>query len=72
MSVEAKEAPLSLMDITDLDTSEFWEEVRSRGDMYWDEGVQAYLVSSYELSVEMARMDNILWHSPLAPHPGAI
>ncbi len=72
MAVKDAERIDSLANVTDVETSEFWEQIREKGDMYWDEGVQAYLVSSYEMSTEMARMDNNLWHSPLAPHEGYV
>jgi cytochrome P450 len=67
---EADEGPVaSLMDTSDRDTIELHEQLRARGEIFWDQKMNAWLVTSYELAREITRKDVLVWRSPLTPDP---
>jgi cytochrome P450 len=62
----------SLTSVFDAEPSEWYEEVRQLGPVVWDEGLESWLVTSYDLVKLMALADHELWETPRAPsleHP---
>jgi cytochrome P450 len=49
---------------------DYYERLRERGDVVWDETLQAWLVSSYELVMEVARKDEELFERNYVPREG--
>jgi cytochrome P450 len=50
----------------DHGSSDYYDRLRELGPIVWDPGVEAWLVTSYDLVREMAARDNIDWRSPMA------
>jgi cytochrome P450 len=61
----------SLVETADVDPGPYYRRVREAGNLVWDEQMNAWVATSYELVREITRQDNILWRSPLVPddHP---
>jgi cytochrome P450 len=58
----------SLLDATDIDPAETYEQIRAAGNVVWDSKLKAWLVSSYDLVRQMNQMagkDKGLWRSVL-------
>src|SRR5687768_5313653 len=47
---------------------EYLERIRALGDVVWDDGMKAELVTSHDLLKEMARADQSVWGSARADH----
>jgi cytochrome P450 len=59
----------SLTTTADVAPWDYFDRVREAGDVVWDEGLNAWLVSSYELVKDMTRRDHDLWQAPFVPDP---
>ncbi len=53
----------SLTTLHDVEPWPFFEQVRELGPVVWDEGLQAWLVTSHELLKEIARSHEVIWGS---------
>src|SRR5579862_841427 len=58
---------VSLVATADTDPWTFFERARAEGEVVWDEGANAWLVSSYDLIKEIGRGDGVDWRSPFIP-----
>jgi cytochrome P450 len=59
----------SLGSVTDEVPFEWYDRLRQRGDIVWDEEREAWLVLSYALLREMWRNDEVIWHPPFVHDP---
>ena len=55
--MNSSEAP-SYVSTTDAEPFEFYEALRAKGDVHWDEGMRAWLVTSYEACRDVGRVDD--------------
>jgi cytochrome P450 len=53
----------SLNSAADTEPWENWERVRELGDVVWDDGMNAWLVTSHDLLLEIAKGDENVWGS---------
>jgi cytochrome P450 len=52
----------SFYETKDIEPYSFYEKLREAGDMVWDEGMQAWLITSYELAREVLKDDELFAH----------
>lgn len=57
----------SLRDTKDVLPFEFFSQLQGRGDLVWDEVMNGWLATGYELNKEIAAGDDALWQLPFAP-----
>jgi cytochrome P450 len=55
----------SLTSTFDVPPFEYYEQLRSRGDLVWDHGQECWLATSYAAVKEIALQDKALWANPL-------
>ena len=55
----------SLLESADIEPSGVYEAIRAAGDVVWDEKLNAWLVSSYDLVRKVSQNDRGLWRSVL-------
>lgn len=54
----------SYIDTTDSDPFSFYDALRDKGEVHWDEDMRAWLVTSYEGCKEVARVDDTTFFMP--------
>jgi cytochrome P450 len=71
MNSDAEGAPVnktplkvSYLSTKDADPYAFYEQLLARGDVHWDAGLNAWLVTSYEACKQAMRQDDVLYDSP--------
>lgn len=57
----------SLRDTNDVDPFDFFADLRARGDLVWDDEMEAWLATSHELNKEIALQDDKVWQMPFSP-----
>src|SRR5688572_12484001 len=58
----------SLKHTSGMEPWTFYEQVRELGDLVWDEEMNGWLITSYDLIKEVGRADEELWRSPFTPN----
>lgn len=67
MTVPTTASVGSILQVEDADPWDYMERLRSVGDIVWDEEMQSWLVSSYELMREIGRCDDDAFLSTFVP-----
>jgi cytochrome P450 len=57
----------SLRETNDVDPFGFFADLQARGDLVWDEEMNAWLATSHELNKEIAMLDDKVWQMPFSP-----
>src|ERR1700729_1102466 len=63
-SVPTTESIGSILEQEDVEPWEWFEKVRALGDVVWDPGAEAWLVTSFEMLLQMSQQDIDTWARP--------